>query len=118
MMGKGFLLLLNSYSGINLKRREIHEHLYQSQAFVMQLTLVPSIDLFNKQMHFQSRGLQLVNKRYAVCCLSIEFFSVLLLTILILVLLKTHPLILFQEMINSKSMNVHFLFIYILTQNM
>ena len=59
------------------------------------------IDLFNKQMLFQSRGQQLVNKRYAVCCLSIEFFSGLLLTILILVLLKTHPLILFQEMIKQ-----------------
>ena len=41
----------------------------QSKAIVN--TGMRSIDLFNKQMHFQSRGLQLANKRYAVCCLSI-----------------------------------------------
>ena len=67
------------------------------------------IDLFNKQMHFQSRGLQLVNKTYAVCCLSMQFSSVLLFTVLILVLLKAHPFIIFQEMI----VKVSTFFIYI-----
>ena len=43
-----------------------------------------------------------VGQQKTSCVLpSIEFFSVLLLTILILVLLKTHPLILFQEMIKQ-----------------